>query len=385
TSFLDAAFLKHLESALRFGNAILITDVEHLDPILNPVLNRELRRTGGRVLIRLGSQDIDFSPAFRMFLTTSDASATFAPDLSSRVTFVNFTVTRASLQAQCLGQVMRHERPDVDARRRDLLRLQGEFRMRLHALEKELLSALNRSQGNVLDDDAVVSTLESLKTEAAEIARKVVETDGVMREVDRVAATFTPLARACAAVYFALERLSALHCFYQFSLDFFMAIFRRVVEQNPHLHGVSDERQRLEILRRDLFQLTFSRAAVSLHHDSQLTLLLQLAQIKLRGDEEEADDEISGSGGVSQEEWAQLNADLDFVLREASSAVTVGSGDQPGSGAQQQQQQSMSVDLPGEVEDLVDEDTRRALSAHMQALGWCRAWVRAIGATEAAG
>ncbi|KAJ2638163.1 dynein heavy chain [Coemansia sp. RSA 1286] len=383
TSFLDAAFLKHLESALRFGNAILITDVEHLDPILNPVLNRELRRTGGRVLIRLGSQDIDFSPAFRMFLTTSDASATFAPDLSSRVTFVNFTVTRASLQAQCLGQVMRHERPDVDARRRDLLRLQGEFRMRLHALEKELLSALNRSQGNVLDDDAVVSTLESLKTEAAEIARKVVETDGVMREVDRVAATFTPLARACAAVYFALERLSALHCFYQFSLDFFMAIFRRVVEQNPHLHGVSDERQRLEILRRDLFQLTFSRAAVSLHHDSQLTLLLQLAQIKLRGDEEEADDEISGSGGVSQEEWAQLNADLDFVLREASSAVTVGSGDQPGSGAQQQQ--SMSVDLPGEIEDLVDEDTRRALSAHMQALGWCRAWVRAIGATEAAG
>ncbi|KAJ2856201.1 dynein heavy chain [Coemansia erecta] len=389
TSFLDAAFLKHLESALRFGNAILITDVEHLDPILNPVLNRELRRTGGRVLIRLGAQDIDFSPAFRLFLTTSDASASFAPDLSSRVTFVNFTVTRASLQAQCLGQVMRHERPDVDARRRDLLRLQGEFRMRLHALEKELLSALNRSQGNVLDDDAVVATLESLKTEAAEIARKVVETDGVMREVDRVAATFTPLARACAAVYFALERLSALHSFYQFSLDFFMAIFRRVVEQNPHLHGVSDERQRLDILRRDLFQLTFSRAAISLHHDSQLTLLLQLAQIKLRGDEEEADDAVgvSGNSSVSQEEWAQLNTDLDFVLRDAGGAVAIGPGDLHSSSgnAQQQHQQSMSVDLPGEIDGLVDEDTRRALVAHVQALGWCRSWIRALGAPEATG
>ncbi|KAJ1926638.1 dynein heavy chain, partial [Linderina macrospora] len=112
TSFLDDAFLKQLESALRFGNPILIQDVEHLDPILNPVLNRELRRTGGRTLIRLGSQDIDFSPMFKLYLSTRDSSAVFAPDLSSRVTFVNFTVTRASLQTQCLSQVMRHERPD---------------------------------------------------------------------------------------------------------------------------------------------------------------------------------------------------------------------------------------------------------------------------------
>lgn len=64
TSFLDEAFLKNLESALRFGTPILIQDVEHLDPILNAVLNKELRRAGGRVLIRLGNQDIDFSPSF---------------------------------------------------------------------------------------------------------------------------------------------------------------------------------------------------------------------------------------------------------------------------------------------------------------------------------
>lgn len=64
TSFLDEAFLKNLESALRFGTPLLVQDVEHLDPILNAVLNKELRRAGGRVLIRLGSQDIDFSPAF---------------------------------------------------------------------------------------------------------------------------------------------------------------------------------------------------------------------------------------------------------------------------------------------------------------------------------
>lgn len=71
TSFLDEAFLKNLESALRFGTPILIQDVEHLDPILNAVLNKELRRAGGRVLIRLGTQDIDFSPSFTCVPTFS--------------------------------------------------------------------------------------------------------------------------------------------------------------------------------------------------------------------------------------------------------------------------------------------------------------------------
>ena len=44
TSFLDDTFLKHLESALRFGNALLVEDVESMDPVLNSVLNREITK-----------------------------------------------------------------------------------------------------------------------------------------------------------------------------------------------------------------------------------------------------------------------------------------------------------------------------------------------------
>ena len=125
TSFLDDAFRKNLESALRFGNPLLVQDVENYDPILNPVLNRELRRTGGRVLITLGDQDIDLSPSFTIFLSTRDPSVEFPPDICSRVTFVNFTVTRSSLQSQCLNSVLKAERPDIDEKRSDLLKLQG--------------------------------------------------------------------------------------------------------------------------------------------------------------------------------------------------------------------------------------------------------------------
>lgn len=38
---------------------------------------------------------------------------------------MNFTVTRSSLQSQCLNEVLKAERPDVDEKRSDLLKLQG--------------------------------------------------------------------------------------------------------------------------------------------------------------------------------------------------------------------------------------------------------------------
>ncbi|KAF8934382.1 dynein heavy chain [Dissophora ornata] len=290
TSFLDDSFLKNLESALRFGNPLLIQDVEHLDPIMNPVLNKELRRTGGRVLIRLGNQDIDFSPSFTLFLSTRDPSVNFRPDVCSRVSFVNFTVTRGSLQSQCLSKVLKAERPDVDRRRADLIKLQGEFKVKLRHLEKSLLQALNESKGNILDDDKVIATLETLKREAADVTRKVEETEGVMQEVEQTTAVYSPLAHSCSSIFFVMEQLNRLHHFYQFSLDFFSDIFNFVLHENPELNGIKDYGQRLEILTRDLFSVSYKRASRALLHDDHITFAMLLTQIKVRGTPSQADE-----------------------------------------------------------------------------------------------
>jgi dynein heavy chain 1 len=89
TSFLDNAFNKNLASAIRFGTPLLVKKVENIDPILNPILNKEIQRTGGRTLIRLGNDEIDFSPKFLIILVTRNSTARFSPDLCSRVSIVN--------------------------------------------------------------------------------------------------------------------------------------------------------------------------------------------------------------------------------------------------------------------------------------------------------
>ena len=278
TSFLDDSFLKQLESALRFGNSILIQDAEHLDPVLNHVLNKEYQRTGGRVLIQVGKQEIDFSPAFKLFLSTRDPSAVFSPDICSRTTFVNFTVTQSSLRTQSLNDVLKSERPDIDERRSNLIKMQGQFNIHLRGLEKSLLQALNESRGNILDDDVVLETLETLKKEAGEISRKMAETEGVMAEVEAVTLQYSTIARACSAVFSILEQLNQLHHFYQFPLQFFVNIFDSVLHGNPHLTSQQDYKERGNIILHDLFVTTYQRTSLSLLQQDRITLAMLLSK-----------------------------------------------------------------------------------------------------------
>lgn len=66
--------------------------------------------------------------------------------------------------------------------------------MKLRELEDSLLSALNNVQGNILDDNKVIGTLETLKKEAGEVQVRMEKSDLVMEEVTLVRNQYIPLA-----------------------------------------------------------------------------------------------------------------------------------------------------------------------------------------------
>ena len=256
-------------------------DVENYDPILNPILNREVRKTAGRVLISLGEQEIDLSPSFCIYLSTRDPTIKFPPDICSRVTFVNFTITKSSLQSQYLHRVLKAERPDIDEKRSNQLKLQGEYQVRLRLLEKSLLQALNDSKGRILDDDSVISTLERLKLEADDTSRKVADTDHVIEEVNTVSQKYNPFSTACSSIFFAMDRPNQVHSLYQYSLDFFFfGILEDVLDhdKNNILRGVSDKAKRLSIITESLF----GRVTRGMPHDDWIVFATLNCRIHLK-------------------------------------------------------------------------------------------------------
>lgn len=272
TSFSDPSFIKHLESALRFGNPILIQDAEHIDPIINPILAREYKRTGGRTLIDFGKQEIDFSNNFKLYLLTRDPAVKVASYISSRMTLVNFTITRDSLETQALNSVLKLERPDVEQKRMELVKLQSEYKIHLHQLELDLLSALNHNEGSLLDDDAIIATLERLKVEAGEIEIKVSETQNVIRQVEETSRIYQPLAKHCSKIFLVIEKLSLVQNFYQFPLQFLLEIFDNVVRQQQSCSD--DTISRVEYLIRSLYVEVFRQLAPALLEDDVLSLAL---------------------------------------------------------------------------------------------------------------
>ena len=55
---------------------------------------------------------------------------------------------------------------------------------------------------------SIISTLETLKKEAADVTRKVEETDVIMAEVETTSQQYSALAQSCSSIYFTLEALN---------------------------------------------------------------------------------------------------------------------------------------------------------------------------------
>jgi dynein heavy chain 1 len=293
TSFLDKAFMKTLTGAVRFGTALLVENVEHIDPILNPLLNKELQRTGGRTLVRIGTEEIDYSPHFKIILSTKNPAVQLTPDICSRVTLVNFTVTPASLQSQSLSQVVKVEKPELEVQRAALLKLQGEQNVKLRELEDQMLAKISACEGSILDDDQVVTGMEVLMKEGSHVEEQIARSDEVMQQVHEAVSRFEPFAVICRKLFVLLGALRDINFMYEFSSSTFITIIEDVLKKNKG-SGSEDEAQRIATLKTALFSEVAARVARGLKHDDKIVFSTLLARL-FTGDESIGSKEVPSS------------------------------------------------------------------------------------------
>uniref|UniRef100_A0A7S1Y8A3 AAA+ ATPase domain-containing protein n=1 Tax=Grammatophora oceanica TaxID=210454 RepID=A0A7S1Y8A3_9STRA len=289
TSFLDKAFMKTLIGAVRFGTTLLVENVESVDPVLNPVLNREIQRTGGRSLVRIGTEDVDYSPKFHVIMSTKNPAVQLTPDLCSRVTLVNFTVTPDSLQSQCLSSIVKSEKPELETRRGELLKLQGEQNVKLRELEDQMLAKISAVEGSILDDDKVVDGMEVLMKEGGAVEEQISKSAEVMGEVEAAVGKFDPLAALCRELFVLFAAMREVFFLYEFSSTTFSSILRHVLETNERASDV-DLEVRIKVLKRALFQETAARIGRGLQKEDKIVFALHLAKLFKSDGEQLLDD-----------------------------------------------------------------------------------------------
>jgi dynein heavy chain len=66
-----AGFLREVENAVQYGFPVLLQDIlEEIDPALEPVLSKSVLKIGNREVLRIGDKELDYSPDFRLYITT---------------------------------------------------------------------------------------------------------------------------------------------------------------------------------------------------------------------------------------------------------------------------------------------------------------------------
>ncbi len=131
---------------------VLLSDCEEtLDPVLDPILNNEVIVTNPGSAselrqIRIADQLLEYEQStFAFYMTTKLANPHFLPEVSVKVTLINFTVTFQGLEDQLLGDVVKNERPEIEERRDELIVRMDQDAKLLKSLESKILRLMAES------------------------------------------------------------------------------------------------------------------------------------------------------------------------------------------------------------------------------------------------
>lgn len=120
--FTDDNYLRILETAIQFGKPVLLENVgEELDPAIEPLLQKQIFKSGSSWNIRMGDSTIEYSLDFLFFITTKLRNPHYLPEVSTKVTLLNFMITYEGLTDQLLGKVVAKEKPDLETEKEQLV------------------------------------------------------------------------------------------------------------------------------------------------------------------------------------------------------------------------------------------------------------------------
>ncbi|XP_008570797.1 PREDICTED: dynein heavy chain 1, axonemal [Galeopterus variegatus] len=289
----DRDFLRSMENAIRFGKPCLLENVgEELDPALEPVLLKQTYKQQGNTVLKLGDTVIPYHEDFRMYITTKLPNPHYTPEISTKLTLINFTLSPSGLEDQLLGQVVAEERPDLEEAKNHLIISNAKMRQELKDIEDQILYRLSSSEGNPVDDMELIKVLEASKMKAAEIQAKVRIAEQTEKDIDLTRMEYIPVAVRTQILFFCVSDLASVDPMYQYSLEWFLNIFHSGIANSERADNL---KKRITNINCYLTYSLYSNVCRSLFEKHKLMFAFLLC-VRI----------MMNEGKINQSEWRYL-------------------------------------------------------------------------------
>ncbi|OHT04040.1 Dynein heavy chain family protein [Tritrichomonas foetus] len=228
-------FVARMRSCISTGIPVLIENVGiKLDPIIDPILSREFMNIDGQKKIALAGEYINYSDGFRMYLSTKYPNPVYSPEVCSQVTLINFTTTPEGLSDLLMNSLIEVEREDLDRKRINLMEANAENMMKLKQIEQEILDIVSKAGQDLLDDDVATETLQSAQRMSASIEQQMAASKNTEKLINQFKQKFSLISDRAALLYFCASDFSVIDPMYQFSLKWFVNIFKQALAEAEH-------------------------------------------------------------------------------------------------------------------------------------------------------
>jgi dynein heavy chain len=215
-----------LETCIQFGYPLLLEDsAETFDPLLEPLLAKQIIKTRNSWSIKLGDKTFDYAKDFRFYVTTKLSRPHFSPEVCVKVSMLNFMVTEEGLQDQMLNMVVYNEDKNRMEKRNEIQIQSADDNKKKAELEDLILNQIANNDQNLLEDDLLIATLDDSKAQCKQIEQKQEDNKQILVQIDGIRKTFETVARRVSRLFFVLIQIMNVNPMYQYSLKSFKDLF----------------------------------------------------------------------------------------------------------------------------------------------------------------
>jgi dynein heavy chain len=128
------------------------------------------------------------------------------------------------------------EKPELEEMRNKLIAEINADKSLLNSIESKILTLLFSSEGNILDNEELIETLNESKETSAIIVTRLAETEITEEEISVAREKYRSVATHGSVLYFVVSNLSSIDPMYQFSLKYFCQVSDCIIFDWKYYH-----------------------------------------------------------------------------------------------------------------------------------------------------
>jgi dynein heavy chain len=142
--------------------------------------------------IKIGDSVIDYAKDFKFYMTTKLRNPHYLPEVSTKVTLINFMITFEGLSDQLLGIVVEKENPELQTMKEQIVIEGAKNKNKLQEIEDQILHTLQNSK-DILGDAKGIEILQNANLVNDQIKVRQAEAEKTEIKIDEARTGYQPI------------------------------------------------------------------------------------------------------------------------------------------------------------------------------------------------